>query len=390
MTLYFRTPGIMDVKHCVIHGLSAKETADAIGRFGTGFKYSIAGILRMGGSIHVHTPLETFHFTAVDGVFRGKPFQQVHMNGVPLGFTTELGKHWQPWHLYRELYSNTLDEGGTVSATADAPIGLNETIIVVKGLDEVYRNRKKWFISDDDELLWEKDYFQLYSSKNGAGLFNNGIYVFPESAPQLMYRYNIAGHLALSEDRLAMYPRGDMAEFQNALFMHCDNVEILSNMFIKTVNTLENCFDIPSMPNRPALEETLRRVQRLEGMDYNRIGRLRDIVEGEKPPEEYHLSEIEKKQLARALDVLKRVGHEVTFEIKVMKTLGRNVHGEARDGKIYLSPLAFEKGTKWLTSTILEEFVHLERGYSDCSYEMQNFLFDIVMSQFERILGEPI
>jgi hypothetical protein len=38
-----------------------------------------------------------------------------------LGFTTHLGSHWEMWQVFRELYSNCLDEGGELTFAAVEP-----------------------------------------------------------------------------------------------------------------------------------------------------------------------------------------------------------------------------------------------------------------------------
>lgn len=53
--LYFLNNGEFDVSAMLTFGVSAKESDNPIGQFGTGFKYAIAIILRLGGSISVAT-----------------------------------------------------------------------------------------------------------------------------------------------------------------------------------------------------------------------------------------------------------------------------------------------------------------------------------------------
>lgn len=108
----FVTPTILPIEAATTMGVSVKEGENAIGKFGTGLKYAIAGILRLAGTVNIWIEGEPHEFTAVETDIRGRAFRIVHCNGAPCGFTTELGKHWEPWQLFRELASNTLDEGG--------------------------------------------------------------------------------------------------------------------------------------------------------------------------------------------------------------------------------------------------------------------------------------
>lgn len=107
----FLTKTALPIEAATTMGVSVKD-GKSIGKFGTGLKYAIAGILRLGGSVTAHIDGVSHEFTAKQSNIRGRDFQIIHCNGAPCGFTTELGKHWQPWQLFRELASNSLDEGG--------------------------------------------------------------------------------------------------------------------------------------------------------------------------------------------------------------------------------------------------------------------------------------
>lgn len=124
----FHSPTILPIEAATTMGVSVKESDNAIGKFGTGLKYAIAGVLRLGGTIRMTIAGTPYEFTAVPTDIRGKQFGVVHCNGTPCGFTTDLGKHWEPWQLFRELASNALDEGGGWSHTPKDAV----TVITVR------------------------------------------------------------------------------------------------------------------------------------------------------------------------------------------------------------------------------------------------------------------
>lgn len=126
----FITPTALPIEAATTMGVSVKESAGAIGKFGTGLKYAIAGILRLNGRVEIVIDGDRHEFTARDTDIRGKAFRIVYCNGQPCGFTTELGKHWAPWQLFRELASNTLDEGGKWEQ-GNAPASEGRTVIRV-------------------------------------------------------------------------------------------------------------------------------------------------------------------------------------------------------------------------------------------------------------------
>lgn len=80
MTLYFHNPGEIDIRGATIAGLSAKEGDNPIGFFGTGLKYSIASVLRWGGSIKIYSSQTQYSFGASELEFRGKSFSQVMLH----------------------------------------------------------------------------------------------------------------------------------------------------------------------------------------------------------------------------------------------------------------------------------------------------------------------
>jgi hypothetical protein len=108
----FLTPVALPIEAATTMGVSVKDGSGSIGKFGTGLKYAIAGVLRLGGTVNIWIEGDRHEFTAKRACIRGRAFQIVHCNDAPCGFTTELGKHWAPWQLFRELASNALDEGG--------------------------------------------------------------------------------------------------------------------------------------------------------------------------------------------------------------------------------------------------------------------------------------
>lgn len=156
MTLYFLNPTVLSPLAITISGLSAKpESPNPFGRFGSGLKYAIAGILRLGGTIKIDTqedgtnsanPLIEYIFDTQEEIFRGKFISFIYMttchNSIPIGdaqrlpFTTDLGAHWAPWMLYRELRSNAEDERGQVSLTDESACLDTYTLITI-GCDEV-------------------------------------------------------------------------------------------------------------------------------------------------------------------------------------------------------------------------------------------------------------
>ena len=60
--------------------------------------------------------LKVYSFAVRSEVVRGKTFNMVCMNGEAIGFTTDLGKNWELWQAFRELYFDCTNEFGKAEA----------------------------------------------------------------------------------------------------------------------------------------------------------------------------------------------------------------------------------------------------------------------------------
>ena len=79
------------------------------------------------------------------------------------------------------------------------------------------------------------------------------------------------------------------------------------------------------------------------------------------------------------------------YPLEVVNWLGEGVYGEAKDGKILISKDCFDRGTKYLASVILEEFVHNHYNLLDESRDLQTWLFDRIITMGEEyVIHEPL
>ena len=135
MAVVHRTYTPFDMRAVTIQGLSAKPAAPGekpIGKFGTGLKYALAVLLREGCAVRIITPEGCYRFTTKRAEFRGTEFGEIWMSFRPEGgtkprprklmpFTTHYGSNWEMWMAFREIHSNTLDEGGWTKGWAQPP-----------------------------------------------------------------------------------------------------------------------------------------------------------------------------------------------------------------------------------------------------------------------------
>ena len=124
--IVFENPGEIDVASISTFGVSVKESDNPIGFFGTGLKYAIAILLRNNHKVTIHSGVDTHAFDTENVTVRGRSFDFVRLTtneGQPerIGFTTEVGKTWEIWMAYRELFCNARDENGDAFLAREMP-----------------------------------------------------------------------------------------------------------------------------------------------------------------------------------------------------------------------------------------------------------------------------
>lgn len=217
MKVIFKTPGLLDIRSFTVMGLTAKPNSDnPIGKFGTGLKYAIAVLLRSGAKVRLFIGETEYEFYTAEQFYRGKEFNQVKLRKrksllkrwqyEELPFTTEYGRFWKLWQAFRELESNTRDEGGvTFTAEEYSVSSINDdsdcTIIEVDSPEfyEVYQDRDKVFLPNSLTARHSSGSVQVFNEPSNY-IYWRGIRVFDLEKPS-MYTYNILRELELTEDR---------------------------------------------------------------------------------------------------------------------------------------------------------------------------------------------
>ena len=223
MTIVFHNDGLLDLAAVTTMGVSVKRPG-SFGRFGTGLKYSIATILRGGGEITMWVGRDWYNFTTVKQTIRDEEFDIVCMNEQPIGFTTRLGRDWQPWMVLRELGCNARDEGGSFDLLNDENARQfncadDATLIFVvwKDLDDAYAERASLFLEGDP--IYQDERVRVFAQMSPY-LYHRGVRVFNLPKPSIM-TYDILTEQALTEDRtLASHYEADRIVKETILRMH--------------------------------------------------------------------------------------------------------------------------------------------------------------------------
>lgn len=199
--LIFRNSGLIDLAAVTTLGVSVKAPT-AFGRFGTGLKFAIATILRGGGFVNISIGLEVHVFGITSQTIRDVEFNVVTLDGKPLGFTTMLGRDWEPWMALRELACNTLDEKGSfglIGPDNEPTITADTTTIIVEwpDLDRAFTNRGDLFA--EGEPLYEDERVRVLPGPSSF-VYYRGVRVLKLDKPSA-FRYDLLTEQRLTEDR---------------------------------------------------------------------------------------------------------------------------------------------------------------------------------------------
>lgn len=403
MNIIFSNLGEIDVRLITTLGINVKQSNSPIGYFGTGLKYGIAVCLREGCEVEILSGLDKHKFYVEQDTIRGKAFGFIMMQTIRqgihaesphrLGFTTELGKNWKLWMAYREFYCNAKDEGGDVSLGEKPLASSDQTHVIVTGAAFLreHHQRSAWLLSGTPLLVMPG--LEVYNHP-ARTIFYKGIKV-SELPREALYTYNILSEERLSEDRTLDSWTASYT-IRNQLSSECIN-----KAFLRKILSLQNhdLFEANLDWNSVfacSISETFSSVVEDLWNTHNAflpssaIEACRSRFKQQELKSVY-LTPVQEMMLSRAKNFLSQWGYHITAPIIVVESLGSQwVAGIAKDNKIIIPLATFGKGTKFLVSTLLEEHLHVTQNLRDCSRELQDWLFDRVISLYEEAHGEPI
>lgn len=383
--IIFQNKGEIDINAIKTFGVSVKKE-NSIGFFGTGLKYAIAVLLREGCEITIYSGENKLEFGVETLEVTGEAFDFITMNGERLGFTTELGKMWQPWMAFREVYCNCTDEGGEIFESQGHPKPTKDTTLVVckgKAIEEIYRDINLYILQT---LPIASNRYVELRDKSTHHAFYKGVMV-KSDMPHCMFTYNILRHIDLTEDRTAKYTFEVTREINNGIVM-LDDVALIRRIVCAPEGTLEHQldYDLHVTPSGEFLEvckqlaETKERTANQKAIKF-----ALKYIDANTEPQEIELTPLERGMYKKSVELLGIAGYNVTeFPVKFVETLGTGTFAQAKDGIMWISRPCFNQGTKTVAHALLEEHFHLKHGYRDCERDFQTFLFQNILTLVER------
>lgn len=391
MPVIFSTPGLIDLRALQFMGVSAKLHDNPIGKFGTGLKYAIAVLLREDNHVTMWRGLEEYTFHAREEDFRGKLIKFIYMNDTPLGITTDLGQNWDMWQALRELESNTRDEKGQSANLLDWRPDSEKTTLVISGsFQDTYDHIDEIFISELDKPIYEDNTMSIHRSKGGDDnqwMYYRGVRTQRLEKPT-HFRYNIKKKMDLTEDRTFQYTWVPVATLTHGI-INCGMDVIWDKVLYAGEKDFESGLDYNRLSEYP---EAFMTYVRAQSAGANASARMAiRIAMKEAEFEEIEMDKHELLLVRRATDFIATMGEKKIREMDVqMADLGPQMLGTIRGDTIYLSKRVFEQGYKQVISTMFEEYIHWDRGYADGTYQMQTFLFDLIIGLQAKLTGEIV
>ena len=390
--IVFENDGSLDLMALKTMGVSVKD-AGAIGYFGTGLKFAIAVLLRTEHKVTMFIDDNAYSFTTRPTLIRGKSFNLIYLNDEPLAFTDDLGKNWKPWMAFRELASNAKDEGGGFYCAAQSPNPeAGRTIFVIEGngIEEAFNKRDEIFFNMQGATRHARiDTKNVPTTK----IYYKGVIVHELNAPALM-TYNFKDGLTLTEDRTADSFYDIKRQASQFYLTKASQDEIYAMLKAPTESfEFDLDMDIYVPPSDDFLAVCKKMIDNKENIKQSAYAVFKKTTGYIEVDELMILNPVQSKQLQRAMAVLARIEPGIAnANIVCQEKIKGGLLGMAdlKSQKIYLSKRVFDQGTKQVAATLLEEFYHNRYEYRDCTYDLQTFLFDVIIGLLEQLNGEPV
>lgn len=225
----FANKGEVPINAFKLLGASSKRNdSTKIGYFGTGLKYALAVLLREEIPFKVYSGEKEVKIGTRKTKFLDQEINVITVNGEKTSITIEAGINWEPWFAIREIYSNNLDEGGSMKPFQQMKPETGTTKIYV-GINEKVQNfTENWaqYFSNTRTVLFEnKDYKILQKAdKDFLTVFRRGICTYQNRKTSL-FDYDV-NSLGINESRVAEHDYEARQRCAEALAC-CTSIEVL-------------------------------------------------------------------------------------------------------------------------------------------------------------------
>lgn len=197
--LYISNKGLVETGALTLLGASVKDAAQ-IGKFGSGFKYALATLLRNNIEFRVWSGTREIKITTRVETFRDKQFDIIYVDGERTSITTATGPEWKVSDAIREIWSNAVDEGEARHASYIAPMH-GYTTLAIGDHFEIEAMIRDW------EMYFVYGVTALHSNDHGRILrqqvpnyFRRGVWICEDREKTGIFSYDFV-NIELPESR---------------------------------------------------------------------------------------------------------------------------------------------------------------------------------------------
>ena len=388
--IIFENSSDLDPKAWSVMGLSAKVKEDAIGMFGTGLKMAISVLLRNGHKISIFTAGKKYDFSTQQEEFRGVNHDLIYCNGERMPFTTNLGRNWQIWQAFREIYSNCLDENGTVRKwRGKAPFA---TGVIVDGVEfaEIYKNKAQYICNPNQflDVSIEGSSSSIAVVKGTGKIFYKGNLACLDSYKSI-FNYNILrenSKVKLTEDR-TININWNFFSYLGKGVQYLTDKRVIEKIITAKQDMLENEFKydlVDWSKNNMFSKEFMEVVEKVYSSKPESLNEslLREFKEmnPDASIEKLKMNKCQEKMFTNACIILSDMGYGVNVPVHYIENDNHTSIAFEHKGEIYLTQRAFNT-TLDLAKTLFEELAHANHGFNDCTRDFQNYIISQVFKQ---------
>jgi hypothetical protein len=414
----FENKGEVPINAFKLLGASTKRgSATKIGYFGTGLKYAIAVMLKQGIDFKVYSGTKEVKIGTRKTKFMTEDILVMTVNGEKTSITLDAGIDWKPWFAIREIYSNTIDEGGNMSLNTEVGPKAGHTRIFVdteaEALKDVFQNWNNYF-SMNRALVFRNATGTLLPklpTRPEFTVFRRGIRVH-ESRKHSVFDYDLID-VEINESRVAVYSfrvhenssevlaaspltsineflrlakngrRGEFIEWQDEFWDFTSSYSFSEDWLLALNDkrlvpaNFAGHYDITET-TQIVPDKLLDKLQKRFGEAINVAGDNRD---------KFTIVQIDKQPLAKMLEVYAIAGFDWKLDdIDIVRFNDKDLLGMAKDGRVLLSANLFTPAHRHeIAATLIEEITHAKTGLSDGTRGLQNFLFNTITNMAKEL-----